>query len=66
MKEFLKNGDTVEIEGFGKFKVVECKKKAGRNTRTGKKLSLLRKLSTLSRPSLYKILSTSCQRKLSI
>ena len=38
IKEMLISGGTVEIVGFGNFKVVERGEKEGRNPRTGEKL----------------------------
>lgn len=35
MKEALKNGDRVEIRGFGSFKIKEYKPYQGRNPKTG-------------------------------
>ncbi|WP_028575333.1 HU family DNA-binding protein [Desulfonatronovibrio hydrogenovorans] len=35
MKEALKNGDRVEIRGFGSFKIKEYKGYQGRNPKTG-------------------------------
>lgn len=38
IKEMLISGGTVELVGFGNFKVVERGEKEGRNPRTGEKL----------------------------
>ena len=38
IKEMLISGGTVEIVGFGNFKVVERKEKVGRNPRTGEEI----------------------------
>ena len=40
IKASLKNGDDVAITGFGSFKVVKRKARAGRNPRTGKALTI--------------------------
>ena len=36
----LKKGDTVNISGFGSFKVVNRKARKGRNPRTGKEIQI--------------------------
>jgi DNA-binding protein HU-beta len=40
IKATLKKGDDVAIFGFGSFKVVKRKARAGRNPRTGKALTI--------------------------
>lgn len=40
MKEALKNGDRVEIRGFGSFKIKEYKGYEGRNPKTGETVNV--------------------------
>jgi len=40
MKEALKNGNRVEIRGFGSFKIKEYKGYQGRNPKTGEKVEV--------------------------
>lgn len=40
IKEAIKDGDKVEIRGFGSFKVREKKSKVGRNPKTGHKVEV--------------------------
>jgi integration host factor subunit beta len=40
MKEALKNGDRIEIRGFGSFKIKEYEGYVGRNPRTGEKVDV--------------------------
>ena len=40
IKEALKDGDKVEIRGFGSFKIREKTSKVGRNPKTGKKVDV--------------------------
>ncbi|MFO7818480.1 MAG: HU family DNA-binding protein [Thermodesulfobacteriota bacterium] len=40
MKEALKNGDRIEIRGFGSFKLKEYEGYEGRNPRTGEKVQV--------------------------
>ena len=40
MKEALRQGDRVEIRGFGSFKIKEYGAYAGRNPRTGEKVEV--------------------------
>lgn len=40
IKESLKNGDKVEIRGFGSFKIREKNSKTGRNPKTGSKVDV--------------------------
>lgn len=40
IREALKDGDKVEIRGFGSFKIREKKSKVGRNPKTGNKVEV--------------------------
>lgn len=40
MKEAFKNGDRVEIRGFGSFKIKEYEGYQGRNPKTGEKVAV--------------------------
>lgn len=40
MKDALKNGDRIEIRGFGSFKIKEYEGYVGRNPRTGEKVDV--------------------------
>ena len=40
IKDALKNGDKVEIRGFGSFKIREKNSKVGRNPKTGTKVDV--------------------------
>lgn len=40
IKDSLKNGDKVEIRGFGSFKIREKNSKTGRNPKTGSKVEV--------------------------
>lgn len=40
MKEAFKNGDRVEIRGFGSFKIKEYEGYQGRNPKTGEKVNV--------------------------
>ena len=49
MKEYLLEGDRVEIRGFGSFKIKEYGTYNGRNPRTGEKVSVAPKRLTFFR-----------------
>lgn len=38
IKEYLEQGDTIRLVGFGTFKVVERKERKGRNPQTGEEI----------------------------
>jgi DNA-binding protein HU-beta len=40
MKESLKNGERIELRGFGVFQVKQRKRGIGRNPRTGKEVEI--------------------------
>ncbi len=40
IKEAIKDGDKVEIRGFGSFKIREKQSKVGRNPKTGNKVEI--------------------------
>lgn len=40
IKEAIKDGDKVEIRGFGSFKIREKQSKVGRNPKTGNKVDI--------------------------
>lgn len=51
IRNALKNGDGVEIRGFGTFKVREKKARIARNPRTGEKVMVPKKLVPFFKPS---------------
>jgi len=43
MSNSLKEGDKIEIRGFGSFKIIERGERLGRNPKTGEKVKVARK-----------------------
>lgn len=43
MSNALKEGDKIEIRGFGSFKIIERAERIGRNPKTGEKVSVAKK-----------------------
>ncbi len=43
MSDALKEGDKIEIRGFGSFKIIERAERIGRNPKTGEKVSVAKK-----------------------
>jgi len=51
IKEGLREGERVQISGFGTFLVREKKERKGRNPQTGEEMTILRRKSVVFRPS---------------
>ena len=51
IREALKNGEGIEIRGFGTFKVREKRPRLARNPRTGQKVSIPKKFVPTFKPS---------------
>ncbi len=51
IREALKDGEGIEIRGFGTFKVREKKPRAARNPRTGEKVNIPNKFVPVFKPS---------------
>ena len=51
IRDSLKNGNGIEIRGFGTFKVREKKPRVARNPRTGAKVNIPKKFVPIFKPS---------------
>ncbi|MGL5716887.1 MAG: HU family DNA-binding protein [Paraclostridium sp.] len=49
--EKLKNGETVELYGFGKFEVVQKSARVGRNPKTGEEIKIEAKKAVKFKPA---------------
>lgn len=60
----LKNGDSIEVRGFGSFRTRERKARTGRNPKTGVKVSVPSKTIVFFRPSkeLKELVNSSVER----